>query len=443
VAETIRKVSLVTRVARTATLAAAVSALSAAAATSVIGAMLLQNAADLRLIEAARDLEYLLGDSPLDRESIQTVVGREHDETEHAGIRFTISDPSGAFIAGDAAVLAVSPDECSTRSRDRLRICSVATSNGVIVTAAALNTRRSLLFIVAASIALVFSGLVTWFWSLPMARSALAPFARLQSKVAAIDVDAGAKSDLGAAEHVIEVDALRASVELLLERVGAAIDQSQRFAANAAHELRTPLSAVRAELDLLREHPALPDVVAAQLATARAKVTDLVVLVDRLLALTTPKRSADAPGEIVSLRDVMEDVVRGLPPEQIPNVALPEADALVKGDALLLGSLFANALVNALKFGHRVQVNLSVVDGVASIVIDDDGPGLDEADWERVFEPFYRDGGAIRGRKPGHGLGLALVRHIAQIHGGNAAFRPRHGTGARLEVRLPELNASR
>jgi two-component system OmpR family sensor kinase len=435
-----RKVSLVSRVARSATLAASLSALSAAAATGAIASILLQKAEDQRLIEAARDLEYLLGDSPLDPKSVHAIVRHEHEETEHAGIRFTVSDPGGAFIAGDPAVLSASPDECW--SGDRLRLCSVATSGGVIVTAAALNTRHTLLFVVAASLALVFSGLVTWFWSLPMARSAIAPFARLQSKVAAIDVDAGAKSDLGAAEHVIEVDALRASVDQLLERVGAALDQSQRFAANAAHELRTPLSAVKAELDLLREHPSFPDAIRGQLATARAKVIDLVVLVDRLLALTTPKRRADAPGEIVSLRDVMEDVVRGLPPEQSANVELPQADALVKGDAVLLGSLFANALVNALKFGQRVHVDLNVVDGVASIVIDDDGPGLDEADWERVFEPFYRDGVAIRGRKPGHGLGLALVRHIAHIHGGSASFRPRSGTGARLEVLLPELNAS-
>jgi two-component system, OmpR family, sensor kinase len=438
----IRKVSLVTRVARSAAFAASLSALAAATATSTIGAILLQNAEDLRLVEAARDLEYLLGEGPLVPASVEAVVRHEHEETEHAGIHFTISGASGAFIAGEPTVIPVTPDECATRSRDRLRTCSVATGSGAIVTAAALTTPHTLLFIVAATIALVFAGLVTWFWSLPMARSALAPFARLQSKVAAIDVDAAATSDLGAAEHVIEVDALRSSVEHLLERVSAALDQSQRFAANAAHELRTPLSAVRAELDLLREHPSFPDGVAGQLATARAKVTDLVVLVDRLLALTTPKRSADAPGEIVSLRDVLEDVVRSLPPEQIANVELPEADALVKGDALLLSSLFTNALVNALKFGQRAHVDLSVVDGVASIIIDDDGPGLDEADWERVFEPFYRDGGAIRGRKPGHGLGLALVRHIAQVHGGSASFRPRSGTGARLQVLLPELNAS-
>jgi signal transduction histidine kinase len=102
--------------------------------------------------------------------------------------------------------------------------------------------------------------------------------------------------------------------------------------------------------------------------------------------------------------------------------------------------MFANAVLNALKFGHAVRVELSVLQRVASITIDDDGPGLDEAEWQRVFEPFYRDASALRRRKPGHGLGLALVRHIAESHGGSAAFRRREGPGARLELRLPAMD---
>ena len=429
-----------TRVARSATLAASLSALSAAVATSSVGSVLLQNAEDLRLIEAARDLMFLLGDGPLSREQIEAIVRHEHEETDHAGIRFTVSGPAGEFLSGETSVQPVGHDECSTRGGDRLRICSVATPGGTIVTATALSTPRMFAFAVAAIAALALAGVVTWLWSVPMARSAIAPFARLRAKVAAIDVDAGGRSDLGADEHVVEVDELRATVNHLLERVGAALEQSQRFAANAAHELRTPLTAVRAELDLLREHRYFPSDVAGQLATARAKVTDLVLLVERLLTLTAPRRTALAPGEVVSLRDVIEDALHSLSPEQIAKVELPDADALVRGDAVLLGSLFANALVNAVKFGERVQVQLSVADGVAAVTIDDDGPGIDEADWERVFEPFFRDRGAIRRRNPGHGLGLALVRHIALIHGGSAFFRPRSGPGASLRVLLPELN---
>jgi signal transduction histidine kinase len=438
----VRSHSLVRRVARSAALASSLSALAAAVATSLVGGLLLQEAEDRRLFEAARDLEFLLGDDPLDADQIRAVVGHEHEETEHAGIRFTVSDAHGRFIAGEVDVQNVLRDQCSTRRAERLRTCSVATSSGTIVTATALHTPHTFLFSLATLVALVLSGLGTWFWSRPMARSAIAPFARLRARVATLDIDAGGKAELGAMENVIEVDELRATVGQLLERVGLALQQAHRFAANAAHELRTPLTALRAELELLSEHPSLPADARAGLSTAEAKVTDLVVLVEKLLVLAMLKNSDNEPTEIVSLRDVMEDVVRDLGPDAMSKVQLRDTDALVRGDATLLSSMFANALANALKFGDDVQVDLRVAGGIASITIDDDGPGLGEADWERVFEPFYRGTSALRRRQPGHGLGLALVRHIAQLHGGSAFFRRSAGTGARLEILIPELTES-
>jgi signal transduction histidine kinase len=309
----------------------------------------------------------------------------------------------------------------------------------VIVTAVSIHTPHSLPFVIAALVALAVCGLMTWVLTRPVISSVMAPFSRLRARVAAIDVDVDVKSDLGEPEHVTEVDELRATIGHLLERVGTALEQAQRFAANAAHELRTPLTAVRAELELLAEQPSLSHDISGNLAAARSRVADLVVLVERLLVLATPKRAGVEPNEIVSLRDVMEDVVRSLSIEQRGHVQLSEGDALVRGDPLLLESMFANALTNGLKFGTEVRVTLTVADGVASIRVDDDGPGLAEADWERVFEPFYRDHGALRRRQPGHGLGLALVRHIAESHGGSASFRRREGAGARLEVLLPEM----
>ena len=135
----------------------------------------------------------------------------------------------------------------------------------------------------------------------------------------------------------------------------------------------------------------------------------------------------------------MEDVVRGLEPALVARVSLADADALVRGDAMLLGTMFANALNNALKFGDRVSVELAVLDGEVCITIDDDGPGVDGPERERVFEPFFRGQEAVRERQPGHGLGLALVRHIAESHGGGAAFEEPGCRGARLRIRLPEM----
>lgn len=432
--------SLAVRVARSATLAAAVSALLAAVATSGVGGFLLQQEEDRRLLEAARDLVYLLGEGTKDPVQIALVLQHEHEETEHAGTRFRVSRRNGEFIAGELPGERVEPGRCSTRIADQLRICSVDAPDGTLVTAASAHVPHTTIFLIAALVASTFAGLVTWLWSVPMVRSAIAPLSRLRARLATIDVDVGDGADqLGGDERVVEVDELRGTIRQLLGRVGIALDQAQRFAANAAHELRTPLTAVRAELELFGEHPNVPAEIASNVATAQGKVADLIVLVERLLILAKPKQGPKTPNEVVSLHDVMEDVMRGLEPALAERASLADADALVRGDAMLLGTMFANALNNALKFGDRVVVSLTALDGEVCISIDDDGPGIDVPERERVFEPFYRGQGALRERQPGHGLGLALVRHIAESHGGSAAFEEPDRRGARLRIRLPEM----
>jgi signal transduction histidine kinase len=306
-----------------------------------------------------------------------------------------------------------------------------------VVVAASVHTPETLPFLLAASVAVVFAGIATWLGSRPVARAAVAPLSRLRAHVAAIDVHAVAHAELGPDEQVLEVDELRATIAQLISRIGAALEQAQRFSANAAHELRTPLTAVRAELELLAERPALPCEVQAPLGALRAKVSELGRLVERLLILAAPKRTREEPNEIVSLRDVLEDVARGLPPAEQQRLQAGECDALVRGDSVLLTTLFANSLNNALKFGSAVSVRLSRQSGEAIVDIDDDGPGVAADARERVFEPFYREPSRAS-RVPGHGLGLALVRHVAESHGGSARFVDKPSRGARLQIRLPE-----
>lgn len=434
--------SLVARVARSAALAASAAALLAGVATSTLGAILLQKAEDRRLREAGLVLSTEIGDRPLPPERLLAILRHEHEETKHAGIRFSVTELTGRHLAGDEHIDRPPPDACVTSATDELRSCSVGHAGGLVVSTASIHTPQTHLFVLAAAIAVAFAGLITWLWSRPVARAAIAPFSRLRLEVAAIDVDAGQRAALGPPEEVLEVDELRATIAQLIERLGRALAQAQRFAANAAHELRTPLTAMRAELELLAEDPSLSPGVGEGVETARAKLTELGLLVEKLLILATPRGDADEPTEIVSLRDVMEDVLRGLAPGIASRVYLAEADATVRGDAVLLASMFANALANALKFGDEVRVDLTSVEGRALITIDDDGPGLAEPDRERVFEPFFRSREALLRRVPGHGLGLALVRHVAEVHGGYAYFVDKKTRGASLRIELPELEGA-
>jgi signal transduction histidine kinase len=277
---------------------------------------------------------------------------------------------------------------------------------------------------------------LAWLASHPISRIVVAPLTRLRERIAQLDVDATSNTDLGPAEQVAEVDALRTTIAQLVVRVERAIAQAQRFAVNAAHELRTPLTSVQAELELLSESIAEPESRADTLRAQR-KLAELSVLVDRLLVLSVPARSATDAHEIVSLRDLLEDTADSLPSVDRQRVQLSANDALVRGDTMLLATMIANAISNGLKFANAVSIELCVVGSDVVLHIDDDGPGMNATDRERVFEPFFRSDDALRQRLPGHGLGLALIRHIAQTHGGSASFLEKQEPGSRLEIRLP------
>jgi two-component system phosphate regulon sensor histidine kinase PhoR len=122
---------------------------------------------------------------------------------------------------------------------------------------------------------------------------------------------------------------------------------------------------------------------------------------------------------------------------QIP-ADLPE----LRGDAQALRKVVANLLANAAKFaagGGWIGLRASArPDGRALVLrVEDRGPGVERAERERVFEPFYRGQAAERNHAPGSGLGLSLVRHVVRAHGGSVHVEPREGGGAAFVVELP------
>lgn len=427
--------------------ASALTAALAAALTALLSAGMLRRWSiaqeDARLRAAADTLLAELGGAPTDAFA-RFETDEENGEVRAEGIRLSLWR-GARHLGGDAALVGPALPSCETvRAREvRSRRCVVAAgalrvvavrSLAAVDAAARAGALASLAAVaVTAALALLVSRRV--------ASTSLAPLARLADAVKAVDADAPDASKLPGAEGFAETDALRDALAELLSRHARSLATARRFAADAAHELRTPLGAVRAELDLLAESLG-PDA-AAPLARARTTVTGLGTLAERLLVLAAPLDVATVAREAVSPADVVREAVAALPEARRARVALDlDDDAVVAGDAALLRSLADNALDNALTHAPAGGVTVRVAeedDGVV-VTVRDEGPGVAPGERERVFEAFYRAARSRAEGRRGHGVGLALVAHIARAHGGGAAFEdvPR---GASLRVELPRWRA--
>jgi two-component system, OmpR family, sensor histidine kinase MprB len=286
-------------------------------------------------------------------------------------------------------------------------------------------------FAIVAVCALVLSVLIgSW-----VAEKALSPVRRLTR--AAEDVartrDLSVRLDTKGDD---EVARLGAAFNEMLEALDRSLTAQRRLVADASHEFRTPLTSIRANAELLERGRVRES---EQNAVARAVVDQ----VDELDGLVTDLIELALDGEAASrFEDVRLDELVGVEVERIRRHVggvrfdLTAEPCSVRGDPERLGRAIANVLGNALKWSPEGgSVDVHVADG--SVVVRDQGPGIDEADLPLVFERFYRAPTA-RGT-PGSGLGLAIVRHVIEAHAGTAEAANAPDGGAVLTLRLPNV----
>lgn len=252
----------------------------------------------------------------------------------------------------------------------------------------------------------------------------------------------------------MEVRRLVHSVNDLLMRIGEAVAAQRRFVADAAHQLRTPAAALKTQLELAQRSTD-PAQLREGLAQVHSALDRNIRLVNQLLALARAEPGG-LDARVLDPIDLVQ-VARGVAETWVPraisrdidlgfdatDVALP-----VQGDPVMLGELLANLLDNALRYtpaGGSVTVSVEPAqapDGSPAVLlrVEDNGPGVPEAERERVFERFHRVLGS--GDAPGAGLGLAIVREIAQAHRGRVSLGPgAGGRGTRVDVLLPRRRA--
>ncbi|MEI2745439.1 MAG: ATP-binding protein [Ottowia sp.] len=225
-------------------------------------------------------------------------------------------------------------------------------------------------------------------------------------------------------------------IQALMDAQGALLQSQKSLLANASHELRSPLTRIRMAMELAGPQGSP----AARQEIARS-ITELDQLVDEiLLASRLDAREADlGTVEPVDLVGLLAEECARVGADFEPPAGTQ--DVLVPGVARLLRRAVRNLLENAVRHGRRtgrdgeVSVHLQIDGGQAVLHVDDRGPGVPPEQRERIFEPFYRLPGASE-REGGVGLGLALVRSIAQRHGGSVTCDNRVGGGARFTLRL-------
>jgi two-component system OmpR family sensor kinase len=235
------------------------------------------------------------------------------------------------------------------------------------------------------------------------------------------------------------------SINRLLDRIGAMFDQQRRFVADAAHELRTPITALSLQIENL-EHGDLPPDTRERINSLKDGARRSRRLLEQLLALARFEANTELTPPITRLDHVSRDVVS----ETLQRVSARNIDlgfercdpVAVRADAASLAALVRNLVENAVRYtpdNGRIDLVIGEDGDQALFQVSDSGPGIDKADMPRIFEPFFRSARAVG---EGTGLGLSIVERICKRLSGTVAVenigKQAKPAGLRVTVRMPK-----
>jgi two-component system sensor histidine kinase TctE len=382
----------------------------------------------------------------LPRKALEALI---YDKTDN--VMFQIRSPENAII--DGAVDLPPPPPMTpgkhmffdgTYGGEKIRVAALHTPSGfVIQVGETLHKRNRLvaeilvaelvptLLIALAAIALAWAGVA----------HGLKPLEYLRSEL----LGRGPRDlrPLSEASSPVEIAPLVSAFNGLLARLRAANTMQQRFLANAAHQLRTPLAGLQMHLELLLRRELAADV-RAEIERMHTATVRSSRLANQLLAMakaeSPPDHAADL--KILDLKTLADSAARDWAPQAMArkiDLGFSLEHAPIRGDPLLLPELIDNLIDNALRYtpsGGAVTVNTGSENGASYLSVEDTGPGIPVSERSRVRERFYRVAGTPG---EGSGLGLAIAQEVVDRHAGvlEIASRETDGGGTRVRVSFP------
>lgn len=293
-------------------------------------------------------------------------------------------------------------------------------------------TRQAVLIVLAMGVLTMVAGAVAVRW-------ALAPLIRIEKALADRAPDDLKPLDLATPT---EIRTLVSSINLFMGRLADRIGLMQRFIADAAHQIRTPLAALDAQVELLG-HESSAERRGQQMERVRQRTAELGRLTNQLLnhamVIHRTEIGAFAPVDLVELARTVLAAAVPLSFDRDVRIAFeaPEQPVMVEGDAVSLREALSNIIHNALVHGAETRLSVSVGGGPddswpdgAWIEVNDDGPGIPEAERARALEPFHSGSGA------GTGLGLAIAAEVMKAHRGRIQFRHDPAEGFTVVLRF-------
>jgi signal transduction histidine kinase len=310
---------------------------------------------------------------------------------------------------------------------------------------AALARMRVLLAIVA-----VLAAIVGGAASYAIASRAIDPIDRLIAAMRGITSER-LNRRLGLRNRADEIGTLAATFDAMLDRLEEGFARERQFISDASHELKTPLTIINANAQMLERWADKDPVVRTEsLHAISDESAALAGMINGMLLLAKAESGDGIPREPVALDAVVADAVRvgqaraeGKALELNFSSSVPDGAPLVLGDAHLLRQLFTNLIDNAVKFTEkgRIDVGLRAENGRATVDIADTGIGIESSALDRVFDRFYRTDASRDRAVPGTGLGLAIVRSIARVHDGSVEALRNPAGGTTFRVTLPTLTS--